>query len=631
MRMIRRLWCAVAVGVFAFGAGAQSLPDPQNSTIYLNDPEAAAQRLVGRGVALPGGLAARAAFDTAGNEIVWREVRRSTDPLGNGHVFYRQYVVADTAATELFGSEVGVHTRASGEFAYVGGTQFEIVSIANRPRLTPFQALRRGSERLRAHRGEDFERVPSVMDDVVTHRLKETRRVLVQDGTEFRYAYFTFAEDARGGYHEVIVDAENGRLLGTSNANPGGNCFASNPSTVVTAIGVPVRAGVPNRTLQASPVSTRPAPFTHEGFWLASSTAWPSSSVYQQTTMANFKCDVNVTTSYTLFPLTTNANGVPVYDDVPGTPWNGRAAGDALYHTWQTMRAFATLGRDGWNGSGAEARIIVDSTAGNLNGLDTPVDTAQYIRTPKDGRSPADVVVIGNASQFYNLAASLDLVAHEWGHGVIFDEVNLSYSTNTNQQIHEGMADVIGNIVEKLRQPAGGGLEQSSDWKLQEDSADGGYARGAYDDGASHNWVGPYGTRTLNDQIHRDDSYGSGPPSHPNAIDNHGVGNMLTMAYRLMAEGGKNPICYRGAPDTGYSGCDTTVVGVGVTKANRIMFQALYEMPSTVGWTTIANYVNQAAYEVYGGCAEQKAVWGAFKAIGYPRTVSPLGGCPQEQ
>lgn len=620
MRVIRRLSCLIAVFVFAVAAGAQSLPDPQSSTVYTDDPGAAAAQLVGRGIALPGGLAARPAFDAAGNEIVWREVRRSIDPLGNEHVFYRQHVVADGLETELFGSEVGVHTRASGAFAYVGGEQFEVVSIANRPRLTPFQALRRGSERLRAHRGEDFERVPSVMDDVVTHRLKQTRRMLVQDGAELRYAYVTFAEDARGGYHQVIVDAEDSRLLATSEANPSGNCFASNPSTVVTAIGVPVRAGVPNRTLQASPVSTRPAPFTHEGFWLTSSAAWPSSSVYQETTMANFKCDVNVTTSYTLFPLTTNANGVPVYDDVAGTPWNGRAAGDALYHTWQTMRAFATLGRNGWDGAGSEAKIVVESSAGNVGFTDTAGDQAQFIYNPKDGRSPANVVVIGPESLMYNNAASLDLVAHEWGHGVMFDEVQLPYTTDTNRQIHEGMADVIGNIVEKLRQPSGGAIEQSSDWKLQEDSADGGYTRGAYDDNAGHNWVGPGGSYTFNHRVHRLDGDGSSGV--------HGYGNLLTMAYRLIAEGGRNPICNRSANN--YSGCESgfSVTGVGLTKANRILFQAVYEMPSTVSWTTIATYVNRAAYEIYGGCSEQKAVADAFYAIGYPRTTAALGGCP---
>jgi len=617
--------------LLSLSAFAEDLPDPRNSEVFGRDAVAVAKQLVGRGIELPGGFAAPRAFDAAGNEIVWREVRRSTDSLGQTHVFYRQHAVVGGLEAELYGSEVGVHFKADGAFRYAGGTQFETVFITNRPRFSRAEAVRRATDRLQVYRGEDAQDARPLVDEAAAFRAENTKLRLVQFHDEFRFAFFTFAEDQEGGYHSVVLDAEDDRILGVSPANPTGNCFPSDRNAGVDAIGIPIRSGVPNRVLRASVSSTRPSPFTHEGYYhTTSATAYPSQSVYQETNSSNFKCDIYAPISYTLFPLTTNSSGVVVYDDSSFGGWKGRVAGDALYHTYQTMRAFGSLGRKGWNGSNAEAKIIIESSAGDAAYTsDVAPDQAMFIQNPKDGKSMANTVVIGPADVYYNMAASLDLVAHEWGHGVIFDEVGLAYDTAVRRQIHEGYSDVIANIVEKLRQPAGYGLEQSSDWTMHEDVANSGYARGAHDDGSGHNWVGPNGTRTLNDRVHQADTTGT-------ITGNHGHGTMLVMAYRLLAEGGRNEVCSRGGT-SGWDGCASgfEVDGVGASKARWIMFQALYEMPSTVTWTTIANYVNEAAYELYNSCSvynsnahnEQQAVADAFLSIGYPRT-SGEHACP---
>jgi hypothetical protein len=620
---IRRFCSLVSVLLFAGAAAAQSLPEPQSSTVHVRDAHTAAQQLAGRGIELPGGFTSAPAFDSAGNEIVWREQRRSTDPLGNVHVFYRQHL----GDVELFGSEVGLHFSPNGAFLYAGGEQFEIVTVTNSLKFNRLEAVRRGSDRLRTFRGESPEARRAAVDELVAHRAGQTTLRLVQVNGEFRFAYFTFAEDASGRYHGVVIDAEDDRLIGTGEANPGGNCSPQNRNISVNAVGIPVRSGVPNRVLKASPTTERPAPFTHEGFYLTESTLRPSQAVFQETSNPAFRCNTTVIYTHSLFPLRTDANGVPTYGNFADTGvWEGKVAGDALYHTFQTMRAFQTMQRNGWDGSGADAKIVIESTF-------VPADQARFIEFQTDPRTPLNTVVLGKASMFYNPAAALDLIAHEWGHGVILDQVSMPYTNGTSQQreIHEGYADVIGHIVEKRRQPAGTGLEQSSDWTISEDTAVSGYDRGAVDDGElGHDWVGPNGSRTMDHKVHENDNSGMATP--------HSEGNVLSMVLRLLTEGGRNPICLRAPGD--WSGCvdnpntpnvneRVTVTALGFDKASRIMFQALYEMPSTVGWNNIATYVAEAAFNLYGSCTyngydaftEQKAVSDAFAAVGHPRAT----------
>lgn len=91
-----------------------------------------------------------------------------------------------------------MHLTPSGAFHYLGGEQFEKVCITNRPRFSRVDAVRRASDRLRTFRGEQAEEVRPVVSEVVAHRVGQTNLRLVQLEDEFRFAYFTFAEDEQG-------------------------------------------------------------------------------------------------------------------------------------------------------------------------------------------------------------------------------------------------------------------------------------------------------------------------------------------------------------------------------------------------------------------------------------------------
>lgn len=631
MRSLRstRRWAGWGSSIFstvlpcllvATAATGQPLPDPDSSPVFIHNVAdvagAAAQEIVGRGVPLPGGRSGQISRPAAGREIgeiVWREVRNETDPGGGRHVFYRQYVVDRDIEAELFGSEIGVHYSPSGDLRNIGGRQFTSVSISNRPAFTAAQAVDRALQGLQSRPGFRPESSADLIFSKRAYRNENTRLKLVQSGDTFRYTYFTFANDERGVEHHVVIDAQSEEILAVSNATMRNNCNPTEPWASVSAKGVPVRPELRStvtRSLKANVAPNR-SPFTHEGFYYAA----PTISALQETTNPTFACG-GITPAYTLFPLSVDGTtGYPTYKNVG--EWQGSAAGDAMYHTYQTMQALITLGRNGWDNNFGDANIVVDSSL--------VTDAAAFWMDPAgDPRlPPTPAVSIGRSVRYYSTAAALDVVGHEWGHGVVTTTANFPYGTLVGAQLHEGFADVIGQAVEKLRQPSGTGLERSSDWTLHEDNGTSGYARGALDDGtAGHLWYGfscnigepncCNGTycRTFNDKLHREDQ-----PTTDSIQNPHARGNMLNVVFRLLSEGGRNPICSR-LPTLG--GCTTTVQALGVQGAAQILLNTLYYTPSNAGWEDIPTYANWAAFQPFDFVTQQ-IVDDAFAAIGYPR------------
>lgn len=598
---------------------AQPLPEPGNSPVSIHDAAGLAQ-IAGRGVTAGSAMSAPA-FDRNGNELVWREVRSGTDALGARHVFYRQYLVHGGLETELFGSEVGVHYTKTAELRAVLGHQFRDVVIANRPLLKAAAAVERAVARLQKHPSFRAERSVNASDRA--YREKHAQLKLVQVDGNFRYTWFTLARNDEGVEHNVAIDAQTEAILSVTDLHKGSNCHPTGPWSYVSAVGHPVRPDLRNagvrRTIRANVTNDRPSPFTREGFWNGT----PNISVTQETATTAFFCFTGVARSYTLFPVGTDS-GVATYRD-RGDEWRGYAAGDVLHNSRETMLAFTTLGRNGWDGNNGDSNVVLESTFLGSNLFDFA-----YFRMTGNGDSRVPITPfmgIGPTRDFYNPGASIDHIAHEWGHGVVFTSANFP-ETTLGLQMHEGWADVIGQSVEKLRQPSGTGVERSGDWTMHEDGALGGYARGALDDGTvGHTWTRLDGTlRSFNDTVHRQDE--------PAITQAHARGNMLSMVLRLMSDGGGNPICSR---QPSYAGCGTSSGSLGSAKAAQILFDTLtWYTPSTARWEDLAEYATYAAFDRYNQCdylptryavSEQNAVNAAFTAIGYPRLV-PTVTCP---
>lgn len=626
-------------------AGAQLLPSPESTPValYGGAVRDAQSKLFGRGVALDDKKAVPPArvetgCGTSGSEVLWREVRREKDQEGNTHVFYRQFLVGEGLDAELVGSEIAVHTMPNGKLIGIGGRQFENVTVSGCPKTSAAQAIERASEKVllhRGHYGRTFE--PWTMSTTRNERLARTKLKLVQiDGT-FRSAWFTDAMDAEDEPFNVVLDAEDDRLLAINAANLNGNCTPTTPESYVTAVGVPVRSEVTNwRTMKANVASRAGTEaYTHEGVWIPSDPALKHIVYHGVESTNGYACGYG-SKAWTIFPLKVNSalSTSPIYDTaVSGYNFYGREAGDALYNAQKTMWAFKYMGRNSWDGAGGEVRIVVRS---GTNEQGTFIQTEQY-------KGPANSVVIGAPVNMYSLAASLDLVAHEFAHGMIYTSAQFNTGTTQGLEFHEGFADVIAHAVEKRVQVSGTGVEQDSDYVMHEDSASSGYARGSLDDEADgitgHSWTGPNGSYTFNDRLHKND-----PNYETTHI--HATGNMLSVAYNIMAAGGStdlpsglNPICSR---LTTLSGCEpsnaiTFNERLGPQKGGDLLFYAVqYTLTSSSTWNDVADRVNEAAFAKYNQCSlgsqynaagEQNAVKKAFAGIGYPRTQPDIT-CP---
>lgn len=102
------------------------------------------------------------------------------------------------------------------------------------------------------------------------------------------------------------------------------------------------------------------------------------------------------------------------YDDwtTPETIF-GRAAGDAMHVTYQTMTTLKNLGWQSYDGYGSDAKIVVGAVCGRY-------DDAAF-NSEGESYAPLNAVAVCPIYQRpYFYSAALDVIAHEWGHGVIF-------------------------------------------------------------------------------------------------------------------------------------------------------------------------------------------------------------------
>jgi Zn-dependent metalloprotease len=613
---------AMAIAIASAVELQAQLPSPKSDYIHLRGDVASQAPNVLRGQGVEISSRTSAPFVLAhGGQIVWKLVRTATDRRGGIHQTYEQYYRGPEGEAQVMGSGIIVHYRNEKPWALTG-RQFSSIAIKNKPAFSATEAVDRALVRLQTHPTFRAEPLLALTPERRAYRAARTRLQLVQIDGVFRFVYETFAADRAGIHSAVFIDAETGEVLGFAPTILKSNCAAGSGS-VASATGIPVRtadlSGV-TRSLTAKASSSRPSPYTYEAYDQPSSAIF---TVYQQTRTSAFMCNSSFTDSYTLFPLQTDS-GIPTYKDRSSDPeWQGNAAGDALYHSIQALNA---LGRNGWDGSGSETKIVLEST------LTLTDSTAFVFDSFGDAKVPGnDVVVIGKSEYMYNMASCLDAIGHEWGHGLIIGSANFTLGTDAGKQLHEGWADVVGQSVEKLVEPSGTGVERSDDWVLHEDAATSGYARGAIDDDADgyagHDWVGPNGTHHFDDTVHKDDTTITEP---------HARGNMMNVVFKLLADGGVNPACGQSRAST-WSGVCQSVTGRGFTTAKDILLTTLqYYLVSSSEWDDLADAATEAAFDLYENCSvdnhadaspEQSSVGNAFNAIGYPRQ-NPHYVCP---
>jgi thermolysin len=276
--------------------------------------------------------------------------------------------------------------------------------------------------------------------------------------------------------------------------------------------------------------------------------------------------------------------------------WTDGAAVDAhVYQGWVYDYYFKRFGRKGMDDRNLEVDSVVHPVARSEASRLPPGDVGSFINNAFyccDG-----LLLFGDGDgRFFNfLSGGLDVVAHEWTHGVTDFSSQLIYQDESGA-LNEAFSDIMAAAVEFYYYPVGGGREQA-DWLIAEDV-----------------FLGiPGYLRALNNPI------AAGEPDHYSLVrfvgtntDDGGVHYNMTVAthaFYLAVAGGRNRI----------SGI--TVAGVGINNIERMerIFYRGFTMllGPNARFSDARRATLQAAADLYGtGSAERAQVELAWTAVG---------------
>lgn len=196
----------------------------------------------------------------------------------------------------------------------------------------------------------------------------------------------------------------------------------------------------------------------------------------------------------------------------------------------------------------------------------------------------------GDGAIFVRFTKSIDVVGHELTHGVVTYTSNLEYR-NESGALNEHFADVFGSLVKQ--------------WKKKHTAAKADWLIGA-------DIMGPKtkarALRTFkNEPAYVNDPYlGTDPqPKH------------LKNKYNGSADSGGVHI-NSGIPNHAFYLVATTLGGNAWEKAGRIWYRTMLALTSTSDFSQMVSMSIQSAAAIFGaGSAEEKAVTGAWKTVGF--------------
>lgn len=627
------------------------------------EPEALAAAVLGRGITVAGGECA-ASLTGPWGEIVWKQMRDVIDPHGFRHFFFRQALepAPELAAKlpegivkdgiPLPDTSIGVHLSKDGTLVLAAGHQVRSAQLANRlviaaPRDAAYAAL---SEVLATGAYEPFE--PMALDPGARLTWEESAELIITwsgESDELRLAWRVTVPGLDGPGRIPLIDAQTGILVTFQEVIASSTC-SPDQSTPVSGMAYPQWLSTFTRVVPATAMNTPQPPFYFEAHWPYESPSYPPLHTFSTATDPN--CPWSGSGYYQLIKVGQSGSS-PLYGEPSGFTVQ-REAGAAMFYSRRAFELTGSLGWPGFKGSASSsepARVAVGKVDSGL----TAGGAFLYSDTP--GWGPADMVLFGQAAPTSQgncdvptpahacppPTVCMDLVAHEWGHGIAkYSAGPTTYGNPTVAgQLHEGFADVIGHLVSRSNQAD----TPAVNWILFEDC------------------VPPQQTIWPCRPFHqrRADQYLTNPPlcyyktqpllqscppgtasacpyvlqggAPANIVENHQAGHMLSVGFYLLADGGtthKNPACGFGAPS---SICNVLVPWLGLTKARRIFFDTLvWWIGPTTTWEQLPLFAVSAAFSAFSNCpwsnalTEQDATAKAFGAIGYP--TSARMNCP---
>jgi Zn-dependent metalloprotease len=194
----------------------------------------------------------------------------------------------------------------------------------------------------------------------------------------------------------------------------------------------------------------------------------------------------------------------------------------------------------------------------------------------------------GNGTLYSSFPFSLDVVGHEFTHGVVYYAAGLPYSGESGS-IDEGLSDIFGASIETYSD----GSVNADVWKIADEiytpGTSGDALRYLNDPATASNHKDYYPTRTFNSDLHR----------------NSGI---ASLAYYLLVQGGQHP---RGPENFNVS-------AQGIATAEAIFYRALNTyMTSSTNFRELRTHTLQAATDIHGlYSAPYNAMWNAWSAVG---------------
>ncbi len=602
---------------------------------------------------------------SGGGTVSWVQYFERSDDLGMWHVYYRQEYSHPQLgrAVPVLGTSLSLHFAPDGELRRANLAQLTDVPPLPQPTVTTApQAFAVAQSGLASWPGfapgNPATWDAGTMATILDHS-QLSLATLPETGTH-RWQWLVPTIDAHGRPWRVLLDAVTGAIIGVVPGNPSSGlaipCFP-NPVADEDASAAPENTCVPVRAVWANPCAScqypcstcqydsgNPCgdgtPCTHEAV-AEGGDGSPQIEVYHgmPSDEWHYHCIIDGDEGKFMRVGLRAVPGQPEprYDTYSGKRSGGwaphaqyrRMAGDAMHNTRKTMEVFRdAFGWCGVDGSCATARVVVDARDGEpaefqygpTNPVEGPVDSVTFLPPDPDGT--------------FSKSAALDVVAHEWTHGVSkhspvdFHSLCAPPAMSEPCEMAEGFADVVGHYVERKVHttdppPPPACQEEHRDWIAGEDwDPDNHQTRWRRADQFDQNDCTPFHW-----SVHTSDD---------DCYEIHSVGNRLAVAFRLMAEGGRNP----GHQNPGCPGCPDLLVtplepdppATSLDIAATILWRVLTVEgdAALTDWDYLPFYAHQAIKDLYpplsSACeAAQTTMRDAFRAVGYPESLPSPG------
>lgn len=334
---------------------------------------------------------------------------RSTDPTGNIHLRFSQYV----NDVEVWGKEINFHYKSDGSLYSINAAYIPTPEIQYNEKIDSITAITIATNSLQ--KGSQSVIIPENFRSLLHYNGPEAVKCIWNDPSTSKL-HVSWQVKMRPNIQEnwvVFIDITSGDILWKYNQTPNQG---------------PVTANVTDANGKQQVIQV----YNHsEAYYMidASRSIW----IPNQTNIINAPKGALWTVNYnSLISSSALYNNIISLDNT----WNDSIAVSAHNNAGITYQYFYDkFNRRSFDDSGSSIMSIVHWPDGNGK----PYDNAFW---------NGSFVAYGDGSIFRPLAAGLDVVAHEITHGVIQYTVNLDYQFQSGA-LNESLADIFASMVDR--------------------------------------------------------------------------------------------------------------------------------------------------------------------------------------